>query len=79
MTFCLPAKRQAGGIDMNARKSKRKSLMMLAALVGIMVLGDGVGLVLHYGLTFRNAVAHSTPVTQDLTSRAVAVASTHVQ
>ena len=45
--------------------------MMFAALVAIMVFGDGVGLIIHYGFTFRHAVAHDTPTTHDLTSKAV--------
>jgi hypothetical protein len=34
---------------MNARKSNRTSLTMLAALVAIALLADGLGLVIHYG------------------------------
>jgi hypothetical protein len=41
---------------------------MLAALVAISVLSDVVGLVIHYGFTFRHAVAHGIPVAHDLTA-----------
>jgi hypothetical protein len=41
---------------------------MLAALVAISVLGDAVGLIIHYGFTFRRAVAHGIPVAHELTT-----------
>jgi hypothetical protein len=51
----------------NARKSNRRWLTMLAALIAISVVCDAVGLVIHYGFTFRHAVAHDIPVAHDLT------------
>jgi hypothetical protein len=48
--------------------------MMLAALVVITMLADGVGLIIHYGFTFRHAVAHGMPVAHDLTA-----ASSHIR
>jgi hypothetical protein len=61
----------------NARKSNRRSLIMLVALVAIAMLADGVGLIIHYGFTFRHAVAHGTPMAHDLTSKAAA--TSHIQ
>jgi hypothetical protein len=52
----------------NAHKSNRRWVTMLAALVAISVLGDAIGLVIHYGFTFRHAVAHGIPVADDLTA-----------
>jgi len=51
--------------------------MMLAALVAIAMLADGVGLIIHYGSTFRRAVADGTLIAHDLTSKVAA--STHIQ
>ena len=48
---------------MNARKSSRRWLTMLAALVAISIVCDAVGLIIHYGFTFR----HDIPVADDLT------------
>lgn len=62
---------------MNAHKSNRRALMMLAALVAIAMLADGVGLIIHYGSTFRRAVADGTLIAHDLTSKVAA--STHIQ
>ena len=45
---------------------------MLVALVAIAVLGNVVGLMIHYAFTFRHAGAHGTPVAHDLTSKAAA-------
>jgi hypothetical protein len=53
--------------------------MMLAALVGIGILADGVGLIIHYGFTFRHAVAHDSPIAHDLASKAAALTHTHAQ
>jgi hypothetical protein len=50
---------------------------MLAALVAIAMLADGVGLIIHYGLMFRRADAHDTPIAHDLTSKVAA--STDIQ
>jgi hypothetical protein len=58
-----------GQSRVNARKSDRRSLiMMLAALVAITMLADGIGLIVHYGFTFRHAVARGMPVAHDLTT-----------
>jgi hypothetical protein len=43
----------------NARKSNRRSLTMLAALVAIALLADGLGLVIHY--SFANNVTREVP------------------
>jgi hypothetical protein len=54
--------------------------MMLAALVAIAILADGVGLIIHYGFTFRHAVAHDMiPIAHDSASKAAALTRTHVQ
>jgi hypothetical protein len=47
---------------------------MLAALVAIAVLGNGVGLIIHYGLTGHSVVA-AMPIADDSTSKVAA--STH--
>jgi hypothetical protein len=47
---------------------------MLAALVAITMLADGVGLVIHYGFTFRHAIADGMPVAHGLTA-----ASSHIR
>jgi hypothetical protein len=39
-------------LTVNARKTNRRRLTMLAALVAITVLGNVVGLVIHYGFTW---------------------------
>ena len=60
---------------MNARKSNRRSLTMLAALVAISMLGNSVGLIIHYGLTGRSVV-RAMPIAHDLTSNAAALSHT---
>jgi hypothetical protein len=69
------------GLDstVNARKSNRRSLMMLMVLVAIAVLADGAGLIIHYGFTFRHAVAHDVPIAHDLASKAAALTHTNVR
>lgn len=47
---------------------------MLAALIAITMLADGAGLIIHYGFTFRHAIAHGMPVAHGLTA-----ASSHIQ
>jgi hypothetical protein len=54
----------------NARKSNRRSLTMLAALVAIAMLGNGVGLIIHYGLTGHSVAVRAMPIAHDLTSNA---------
>ena len=61
---------------MNAHNSNRRSLTMLAALVAIAVLGNGVGLIIHYGLT-GHSVVRAMPIADDPTSKVAA--STHIQ
>lgn len=39
---------------------------MLAALVAISILGDAVGLIIHYGL--RHSVVRGVPIARDLTT-----------
>jgi hypothetical protein len=70
---------RAGVPRVSAHKSNRRSQMMLAALVGIGILADGVGLIIHYGFTFRHAVAHDSPIAHDLASKAAALTHTHAQ
>jgi hypothetical protein len=41
---------------------------MLAALVAITVLGDAVGLIIHYG--FRHSVVRGIPIAHDLSGSA---------
>jgi hypothetical protein len=41
-------------LTVNAQKTNRRRLTMLAALVAITVLGDVVGLIIHYGFTWRH-------------------------
>lgn len=67
---------------MNTRKSNRRSLTMLAALVAISMLGNVVGLIIHYGLTGHSVRA--MPIAHGLTSNAAALSHTeqstrHVQ
>jgi len=45
----------------NARKSNRRSLTMLAALVAISMLGNVVGLIIHYGLT-GHSIVRAVPI-----------------
>jgi NhaP-type Na+/H+ or K+/H+ antiporter len=71
----MTAKRGLRQLRVNARKSDRRSLtLMLVALVAITMLADGIGLIVHYGFTFRHAVAHGMPVAHDLTT-----ASSHIR
>jgi hypothetical protein len=49
----------------NARKSNRRSLTMLAALVAISMLGNVVGLVIHYGFA-RHSVAGGVPIADEM-------------
>jgi hypothetical protein len=49
----------------NAHKSNRRSLTMVAALVAIALLADGLGLVIHYGFAHnltRNMPASSQTI-----------------
>jgi hypothetical protein len=50
----------------NSKKSNRRWLTMLAALVAISMLGDAVGLIIHYGL--RRSVERGVPIAHDLTT-----------
>jgi len=43
-------------LTVNAQKKNRRRLTMLATLVAITVLGDVVGLVIHYALTWTHAL-----------------------
>jgi hypothetical protein len=45
---------------------------MLAALVAISILGNGVGLIIHYGLT-GDSVVRATPTAHDLTTNSAAL------
>jgi hypothetical protein len=58
-------------VTVNARKSNRKLLTMLAALVAITLLADGVGLVIHYGFA-RHSVVPGMPIVHNLTGNASA-------
>lgn len=75
MRPAFPAKRE-GQSTVNARKTNRRCLTMLGALVAITVFGDGVGLIIHYGFTLRHSVARDMPITHDLARKgAVSVLS----
>jgi hypothetical protein len=50
----------------NSRKTNGKWLTMLVALVGISMLGDAVGLIIHYA--FRPPVMRGVPIAHDLTA-----------
>jgi hypothetical protein len=52
----------------NAHKSNRRSLTMLAALVAIALLADSLGLAIHYGFAFRHDIANGIPVAHELTA-----------
>jgi hypothetical protein len=62
----------------NARKSNRKSLMMLAALVAIALLADGLGLVIHYGFA-RHSVERSVPIVHNLTGSNASASTQMIQ
>jgi hypothetical protein len=54
-------------LTVNTRKSNRRSLTMLAALVAIAILGHVVGLVIHYGFA-RHSVVGGERIVPSLTS-----------
>jgi membrane protein YqaA with SNARE-associated domain len=53
----------------NVRKSDRRSLTMLAALFAIAILGNVLGLVIHYGFG-RHSVEPDVPIVHNLIGNA---------
>jgi hypothetical protein len=74
LTAALTRSKAWGAGTVNAHKSNRRSLTMLAALVAIALLGNGVGLIIHYGLT-GHSVVRAMRIADDSTSKVAA--STH--